>query len=63
MQVARLNIDGAEALEVRDDTGSTFWIIPQRQLAILDITNAGGTAGEDLPGLLLKGISTPAPAQ
>jgi len=63
MQVARLNIDGAEALEVRDDAGSAFWIIPQRQLAILDITNAGGTAGEDLPGLLLKGISTPAPAQ
>jgi CubicO group peptidase (beta-lactamase class C family) len=63
MQVARLNIDGAEALEVRDDTGSAFWIIPQRQLAILDITNAGGTAGGDLPGLILKGIETPAPPQ
>ena len=63
MQVARLNIDGAEALEVRDDAGSAFWIIPQRQLAILDITNAGGTAGEDLPGLLLKGIETPVPTQ
>ena len=63
MQVARLNIDGAEALEIRDDAGSAFWIIPQRQLAILDITNADGRAGEDLPGLLLKGIATPAPAQ
>ena len=63
MQVARLNIDGAETLEVRDDAGSAFWIIPQRQLAILDITNAGGTAGEDIPGLILKGIEKPVPAQ
>jgi len=61
MQVARLNIDGVEALEVRDDAGSAFWIIPQRQLAILNITNLGGSAIADLPGMLLKGIEAPAP--
>ena len=63
MQVARLSIDGVEALEVRDDDGSAFWIIPQRQLAILNIANPGGSAVADLPGMLLKGIEAPAPAQ
>jgi CubicO group peptidase (beta-lactamase class C family) len=61
MQVTRLSIDGADALEVRDDAGSAFWVIPQRQLAILNITNVGGSAVEDLPGMLLKGIEAPAP--
>lgn len=63
MQVTRLNIDGIEALEVRDDVGSAFWVVPERQLAILDITNPGGSAVADLPGMLLKGIEATAPAQ
>jgi len=62
MQVARLNVDGVEALRVTDD-GSAFWVIPQRQLAILNITNPGGSAVDDLPGMLLKGIEGPALAQ
>jgi len=61
MQVTRLSIDGAEALEVRDEAGSAFWVIPQRQLAILNITNPGGSAVTDLPAMLLKGIEAPAP--
>jgi CubicO group peptidase (beta-lactamase class C family) len=60
MQVTRLSIDGVDALEVRDDAGSAFWVIPQRQLAILNITNLGGSAVTDLPGMLLKGIEVPA---
>ena len=63
MQVTRLSIDGIEALEVQDDAGSAFWVIPQRQLAVLNITNPGGSAVGDLPGMLLKGIEVPAPAQ
>jgi CubicO group peptidase (beta-lactamase class C family) len=62
MQVTRLSIDGAEALEVKDDLGSAFWIIPQRQLAVLNISNPGGSAVTDLPGMLLKGIEAPTPA-
>jgi CubicO group peptidase (beta-lactamase class C family) len=61
MQVRRLGIDGIEALQVKDDMGSSFWILPQQQLAILDITNPGASVVEDLPGLLLKGIQVPAP--
>ena len=45
------------------DDGSAFWIIPQRQLAILNITNPGGSAVDDLPGMLMKGIDATAPAQ
>lgn len=62
MQLARLNVDGVEALRVTDD-GSAFWVIPQRQLAILNITNSGGSAVDDLPEMLMKGIDAPAPAQ
>jgi len=62
MQVTRLSIDGVDALQVKDDTGSSFWIIPERDLAILDITNPGATLVADLPGLLLKGIEAPSPS-
>jgi CubicO group peptidase (beta-lactamase class C family) len=63
MQVTRLNVDGVEALMVADNAGSAGWIIPQRQLTILNITNPGGSAVADLPGMLLKGIEAPAPEQ
>jgi hypothetical protein len=56
MQVTRLSIDGVDALQVKDDSGSAFWIFPQRELAILDITNPGASVVTDLPGLLLKGL-------
>jgi CubicO group peptidase (beta-lactamase class C family) len=62
MQVTRLSIDGIDALQVKDDSGSAFWILPQRELAILDITNPGAGVVADLPALLLKGIEAPAPA-
>jgi CubicO group peptidase (beta-lactamase class C family) len=60
MQVTRLSIEGVDALEIRDDNGSAFWTIPQRQLSILVITNPGANAAADLPGLLLKGTEAPA---
>jgi len=60
MQVTRLDIDGAETLLVTDDNGSASWIVPQRRLAILNITNPGGSAVADLPALLMKGIEAPA---
>jgi hypothetical protein len=56
MQVARLTIDGNEALGVTDENGSAFWVIPKRELAILNIANPGGGSLSELPGLLLKGL-------
>ena len=57
MQVARLTIDGNEALGVTDENGSAFWVIPQRELAILNIANPAGGSLPELPGLLLKGLA------
>jgi CubicO group peptidase (beta-lactamase class C family) len=56
MQVARLTIDGNEALGVTDENGSAFWAIPKRELAILSIANTGGGSLPELPALLLKGL-------
>jgi len=61
MQVARLTIDGNEALGVTDENGSAFWVIPKRELAILNIASPGGGSLPELPGLLLKGME-PEPA-
>ena len=55
MQVTRLTIEGAEALDVTDDDGSAFWIIPQRQLAILNITNPGRQRGRGPAGDVAEG--------
>jgi len=63
MQLTRLDIEGAETLMITDDSGSASWIIPQRQLVILNITNPGGSAVADLPAMLLKGIEAPAAGQ
>ncbi|HEY6125710.1 MAG TPA: serine hydrolase domain-containing protein [Steroidobacteraceae bacterium] len=61
MQVTRITIEGEEALMVTDDTGSAAWILPRRELTILNITNPGGSAVADLPAMLLKGFEGPAP--
>jgi CubicO group peptidase (beta-lactamase class C family) len=61
MQVARLEIDGDEALAVTDENGSAFWVIPKRELAILNIASPGGSSVQDLPAMLLKGLEV-APA-
>ncbi len=64
MQVSLLTIDGDvrdDALRVSDDNGSTFWVIPRRQLAILNIASPGGGSLAELPAMLLKGIEA-APA-
>jgi CubicO group peptidase (beta-lactamase class C family) len=57
MQVARLNFDGEEALGITDDNGSAYWVIPRRELAILNIANPGGGSLPELPAMLLKGLA------
>jgi len=57
MQVARLNFGGDDALGVTDDNGSAYWVIPRRELAILNIANPGGGSLPELPGMLLKGLA------
>jgi CubicO group peptidase (beta-lactamase class C family) len=62
MQVARLNFGDDEALGVTDDNGSAYWVIPRRELAILNMANPGGVGLPELPAMLLKGLAVdPAP--
>ncbi|HEV7607607.1 MAG TPA: serine hydrolase [Steroidobacteraceae bacterium] len=60
LQLSRLTIGQDDALSVTDDNGSAFWVIPRRQIAILNIANPGGTSAAELPEWLLKGLDTPA---
>ena len=61
MQVSRLNLGGEEVLGIADDNGSAFWMIPERQLAILSIANPGGRSLPELPALFLKGLEAAPP--
>jgi CubicO group peptidase (beta-lactamase class C family) len=58
MQLTRGTLDGAEILSARDDTGSAFWVIPARGLAIVNITGPGGGSVEELPALLLAALES-----
>jgi CubicO group peptidase (beta-lactamase class C family) len=57
MQLARLNIENLTALSAGDDSGSVFWVIPERRLAIVNIVNNQGATPADLPALLLRALS------
>jgi CubicO group peptidase (beta-lactamase class C family) len=62
MQVTRLDIGGDEALGVADANGSAYWVIPRRELAILNIANPGGGSLPELPAMLVKGLAGDAAA-
>jgi CubicO group peptidase (beta-lactamase class C family) len=53
MQLGRVTLDGMVALTASDD-GNTFWVIPEKQLAILNIVNPQGTSAPQLPATLLR---------
>jgi CubicO group peptidase (beta-lactamase class C family) len=57
MQVTRLTFGGDEALGITDDNGSAYWVIPRRELAILNIASVGGGSLPELPAMLLKGLA------
>ena len=59
MQLARLIIGQDDAFGVTDDDGSAFWVIPKRQLAILNVVNPAGSSPAELPEWLLKGLDVP----
>jgi CubicO group peptidase (beta-lactamase class C family) len=56
MQLARLNVENLTALSAGDDSGSVFWVIPERRLAIVNIVNNQGATPADLPALLLRAL-------
>jgi len=54
MQLTRGELAGLLVLSGSDDDGSEFWVIPQRQLAILNIVNPDGVSVPELPTMLLR---------
>jgi CubicO group peptidase (beta-lactamase class C family) len=56
LQLARGTIAGLEVLSAGDDSGSAFWALPQRELAIVHIAGAGGGPAPELPALVLAAL-------
>jgi hypothetical protein len=56
MQLTRSTVLGLEVLAAGDDSGSTFWAIPGREMAIVNIAGPGGGPVADLPALLLAAL-------
>jgi CubicO group peptidase (beta-lactamase class C family) len=56
MQLTRTLTAGLETLGATDDDGSAFWVIPERELAIVSIAGPGGGPVGDLPALVLAAL-------
>jgi CubicO group peptidase (beta-lactamase class C family) len=57
LQVSLLRFGAEEALEVTDDEGSAAWVVPSRQIVIVNIGAHGGGELRELPALLLRGLT------
>jgi CubicO group peptidase (beta-lactamase class C family) len=55
LQLRRVRVEGQDALSAVDDDGSAFWVIPSRELVVLNIASHG-QAQEDLPALLVRAL-------
>jgi hypothetical protein len=44
-------------LEVADDEGSALWVVPSRQIVIVNVGAHGGGELRELPALLLRGLT------
>jgi CubicO group peptidase (beta-lactamase class C family) len=56
MQLARLSIGQLPALAGGDDNGNAFWVIPERQLVIVNIVNEQGASPPELPVALMRSL-------
>jgi CubicO group peptidase (beta-lactamase class C family) len=56
LQLNLVRGEGIEIFEATDAQGSAFWVIPSRQLVVLNIGSHGGAELRELPGLLLRGL-------
>jgi CubicO group peptidase (beta-lactamase class C family) len=59
LQLRRLRLAGEEAVAAADGEGSGFWVIPSRQLVVLDIANSAGQPGppgDEIAALLLQAL-------
>jgi CubicO group peptidase (beta-lactamase class C family) len=61
LQLVRSTLDGLEVLSAADDDGSTFWVIRERGLTIVNIAGPGGVVMPELPALLLAALRSESP--
>jgi len=54
LQLKRVIVGGVPALSAGDDDGNTFWVFPERELAVVSIVNEAGANWLDLPASLLR---------
>ncbi len=58
MQLTRQRIEDVDVLSVSDDDGSRLWVIPARQLTIVNIAGPGGDSVQDVPELVLRALAS-----
>lgn len=56
LQLARSTLEGLEVLSASDEDGSSFWVIRERGLTILNIAGPGGVVVPELPALFLAAL-------
>jgi CubicO group peptidase (beta-lactamase class C family) len=56
LQLTLSVVSGLEVLAADDDSGSIFWVVPDRELVIVNIAGPGGEPVPDLPALLLAAL-------
>jgi CubicO group peptidase (beta-lactamase class C family) len=56
MQLERMTIAGSDALSAADDSGSAFWVFPQRDLVIVEIAGPGGGPAPEIPAMVLAAL-------
>lgn len=61
LQLARSTLNGLEVLGASDDDGSSFWVVRERGLTIVNIAGPGGGAIPDLPALILGALRDAGP--
>jgi CubicO group peptidase (beta-lactamase class C family) len=61
LQLTRSTLDGVEVLGAADDRGSSFWVIRERGLTIVNIAGPGGGVVPELPALFLAALRSETP--
>ena len=56
LQLTRTRTAGLDTLGASDDSGSAFWVVPARGLAIVNIAGPGGGPVRDLPALFVAAV-------
>jgi CubicO group peptidase (beta-lactamase class C family) len=57
LQLRRLRIEGEDAISAADGEGSGFWVIPSRELVVLDIAANGDQPQDELAALLVRALA------